>query len=453
MLAFAAVAAPLIAIVGAPNVGKSTLFNRLTGRRSALVTDEPGVTRDRLYGTVRQGRRPFRLVDTGGLTPGLATPFAQAIEQQAELALAEAAGVLYIVDARVGASALDQELAARFRRRGIPVRLVANKVDAPSVLPLVHELHGLGLGEPIAISAEHGEGIGDLLEAVDAMLPVGEPSEPAPDPGEGDEIRVALVGRPNVGKSSLLNRLMGEERVLVSEVPGTTRDTVDTPFTYRERRYRLVDTAGIRRKGRVHQVADSLAMAAARRAILRADVVILVLDGTDAFAAQDAHIAGYAIEARKPVVVAVNKWDLVERREEAAAAWQDELRRRLRFVKEVPIVLLSARTGQRVLKVLDHVDTVHAAAGRRVPTPELNRWLHQEAQTERASPAGGHSVRLFYAAQTGVHPPRFVLFCSDARRVHFSLRRRLENSLRERFGFGPTPLHLQFRSRREPARS
>jgi len=452
VLAFAGVAAPLIAIVGAPNVGKSTLFNRLTGRRSALVTDEPGVTRDRLYGTVLQGRRPFRLVDTGGLTPGLALPFSQEIEQQAEIALTEAAGVLYLVDARAGASALDQELAARLRRRGIPVRLVANKVDAQSVLPLVHELHRLGLGEPIAISAEHGEGIGELLEAVDAMLPGGEAPDPAPE-GAGEEVRVALVGRPNVGKSSLLNRLMGEERVLVSEVPGTTRDAVDTPFTYQGRRYRLVDTAGIRRKGKVRQAADSLAMAAARRAVVRADVVILVLDATDAFAAQDAHIAGYAIEAKRPVVVAVNKWDLVERREEAAAAWQEELRRRLRFVKEVPIVLLSARTGQRVLKVLDQVDALHAAAGRRVPTPELNRWLHTEAQAERTSPAGGHSVRLFYAAQTGVHPPRFVLFCSDARRVHFSLRRRLENSLRERFGFSAAPLHLQFRSRHEPERS
>jgi len=446
------VAAPLIAIVGAPNVGKSTLFNRLTGRRTALVTDEPGVTRDRIYGTVRQGRRPFRLVDTGGLTPGLSAPFAEEIARQAEIALREAAGVLYLVDARAGASALDQELASRFRRRGIPVRLVANKVDAPSVLPLVHELHGLGLGEPIAVSAEHGDGIGELLEAVDAMLPASAEPEPPPE-RDSAEVRVALVGRPNVGKSSLLNRLLGEDRVLVSEVPGTTRDAVDTPFTYQGRRYLLVDTAGIRRKGRVSQAADSLAMAAARRAIERAHVVVLVLDGTEPFAAQDAHIAGYAMEARRPVVVAVNKWDLVERREEAAAAWQDELRRRLRFVKEVPIILLSARTGQRVLKVLDHVDAVHAAGGRRVPTPELNRWLQAQAQTERTSPAGRHSVRLFYAAQTGVHPPRFVLFCNDARRVHFSLRRRLENSLREHFGFGAAPLHLQFRSRRERARA
>jgi GTP-binding protein len=216
------------------------------------------------------------------------------------------------VDARAGASALDQELAARLRRRGVPVRLVANKVDAPSVLPSRARAAPPRPGEPIAISAEHGEGIGELLEAVDAMLPGEEDARPAPE-GTGEEIRVALVGRPNVGKSSLLNRLMGEERVLVSEVPGTTRDAVDTPFTYQGRRYRLVDTAGIRRRGKVRQAADSLAMAAARRAVVRADVVILVLDATEAFAAQDAHIAGYAIEAKRPVVVAVNKWDLVER--------------------------------------------------------------------------------------------------------------------------------------------
>lgn len=450
MVGCAGVAPPLIAIVGAPNVGKSTLFNRLVGRRSAIVTDEPGMTRDRNYGTVRRGRRPFRVVDTGGLTPGLDVPFAREIEHQADLALREAAGVLYVVDARAGASALDRELASRFRRRGIPVRLVANKIDAPSLEPLVHDLHGLGLGEPIAVSAEHGEGIGELLDAVDAMLGQPEDVPAEAEAAEPETVKVALVGRPNVGKSSLVNRLLGEERVLVSDVPGTTRDSVDTLFRYRDRRYLLVDTAGIRRRGKMSKAAETLSVLLARRSIERADVVVLVVDGADTFAAQDAHVAGYAVEARKAVVVAVNKWDLVEEREAAATAWQDELKRRLKFVKEVPIVLVSARTGQRVLKILDHVDAVHAAGGRRVPTPELNRWLHQEAQSERTSPAGGRSVRLFYAAQTGVHPPRFVLFCNDARRVHFSLRRRLENSLRERFGFGAAPLHLQFRSRREP---
>jgi GTP-binding protein len=391
-------------------------------------------------------------VDTGGLTPGVEAPFAREIERQADLALREAAGVLYVVDARAGATALDHELASRFRRGGLPVRLVANKVDAPSVEPMIHELHRLGLGEPIAVSAEHGDGLDELLEAVDAMLPAAGGGEAESAPEERAEVRVALVGRPNVGKSSLLNRLLGEERVLVSDIPGTTRDAVDTPFEYRGRRYLLVDTAGIRRRGKVRRAAEALSVGAARRSIVRADVVVLVLDATEPFAAQDAHIAGYAIEARKPLVAAVNKWDAVEGREAAAAAWQEDLRRRLRFVKEIPIVLVSARTGQRVLKVLDHVDALHADAGRRVPTPELNRWLHAQAEAERTSPAGGRSVKLFYVTQTGVHPPRFVLFCNDARRVHFSLRRRLENSLRERFGFGAAPLQLSFRSRREPAR-
>jgi GTP-binding protein len=452
------VSAPLIAILGAPNVGKSTLFNRLVGRRRALVTDEPGVTRDRIYGTVEGPGRPFRIVDTGGLTPGLELPFAREIERQADAALADAAGILYVVDARQGASALDRDIVGRLRRRGVPVRLVANKVDAPSAEPLVHELHALGLGEPIAISAEHGLGLDRLLAEVQAML--GPETQPGVEPlGAGEEpqaaearpVRVALVGRPNVGKSSLVNRLLGEERVLVSEVPGTTRDAVDTPFRYGGREYVLVDTAGIRRRGKVRQTAETLSVMAARRSIERADVVVLVVDATEPFAAQDAHIAGYATGAHRPVVVAVNKWDLVESREVAAKAWQEELRRRLRFVKEVPIVLVSARTGQRVLRILEHVLALHEDAGRRVPTPELNRWLHAEAQAERGSPAGGRSVKLFYAAQVGVHPPRFVLFCSDARRVHFSLRRRLENSLRERFGFGAAPLQLQFRSRREPA--
>jgi GTP-binding protein len=442
---------PLIAIVGAPNVGKSTLFNRLVGARRSLVTDEPGVTRDRLYGEVRRGGRRFRLVDTGGLTPGIDLPFSREIREQAEVALREADGILYVVDARAGASALDQELAGALRRRGARVRLVANKVESPSVEALAQELHTLGLGAPVSVSAEHGEGIEALYEAIDELLgpagPEGERGEAAPQPPA--PVRVALIGRPNVGKSSLVNRLLGEERVMVSEIPGTTRDAVDTLLTVDGRPYVLVDTAGIRRKGKVRQSVETLAVVLARKSLERADVVVLLIDATQPFAAQDAHIAGYALDAKRPMVVAVNKWDLVEGREVAAKAWEAELRQRLRFAKEVPIVLVSAKTGQRVVKILEKVDEVHRAAGIRVSTPELNRWLQEVSRKERAGPAKGRSVRLFYATQTGVHPPRFVLFCNDARRVHFSLRRQLENSLRERFGFGSAPLHLQFRSRRD----
>ena len=437
---------PLVAIVGAPNVGKSTLFNRLVKMRSALVTDQPGLTRDRIYGVVREGARPFRIVDTGGLRWDNVA-FGQEILLQAEAALIEAKLVLFVVNGRVGATALDAEVASFLRRRGATVLLVANKIDGPEQDDAIHELHGLGLGEPFGVSAEHARGIEELLVAIEAQLPGA--ADTADDDGEKEAIKVALVGRPNVGKSSLLNRLVGEERMMVSDVPGTTRDAVDTMLTLGDRRYQLVDTAGMRRKGLLHEAAESLSVMRARQAIERADVVVLVLDGSEPIAAQDTHIAGYAKDASRPIVVAINKWDLVEEREVKAKDWEGALRERLRFVKEVPFVLVSAKSGQRVAKILDRVDELFADASKRVPTPALNTWLQEESVKERRAPAKGGSVRLFYATQTGIRPPRFVVFCNEARRLHFSLRRHLENSLRERFGFGAAPLRLTFRSRRQ----
>jgi GTPase len=438
---------PVVAVVGAPNVGKSTLFNRLVGRRAALVTDQPGVTRDRIYGEVARGPKPFRLVDTGGIRFD-DVPFGREILLQAEAALSEAKLVLLVVDARAGVTALDRDVAAYLRRRGARVLLVANKVDGPAQDADVHDLHALGLGPPLPISAEHRLGIDELLEAIEAELK-------APNAGEdaalAEPIKIAIIGRPNVGKSSLLNRLVGEERMMVSEIAGTTRDAVDTLLVRGDKRYLLVDTAGLRRRGRAQETAESLSAMRARQAIERADVVVLVLDGSEPIAAQDAHVAGYADEAGRPVVVAVNKWDLVLDREARAKTWEEDVRARLKFVKDVPIVLVSAKSGQRVGRILECVDTLYADASRRVPTPELNRWLQVEADRERRAPAKGRSIRLFYAAQTGIRPPRFVLFCNDARRLHFSLRRHLENSLRERFGFGAAPLRLTFRSRRDPA--
>ena len=439
---------PLVAIVGAPNVGKSTLFNRLVKKRSALVTDQPGLTRDRLYGVVNEGPRPFRIVDTGGLRWD-DVPFGREILLQAEAALVEAQLVLLVVNGRTGATALDVDVATFLRRRGAKVILVANKVDGPGQEDAVHELHALGLGTPVGVSAEHARGIEDLLAAVEARLPG--LADEAEEEAQEEPIKVALVGRPNVGKSSLLNRLVGEQRMMVSDVPGTTRDAVDTLLTAGLRRYLLVDTAGIRRQGRVHETAESLSALRARQSIERADVVVLVLDGSEPIAAQDTHIAGYAVEASRPIVVAINKWDLVEDKEIKAKHWEAEMRERLRFVKEVPFVLVSAKSGQRVVKILDAVDEQFADASKRVATPALNTWLQEEADKERRAPAKGGSVRLFYATQTGVRPPRFVVFCNEARRLHFSLRRHLENSLRERFGFGAAPLRLTFRSRRERA--
>ena len=439
---------PLVAIVGAPNVGKSTLFNRLVKMRSALVTDQPGLTRDRIYGVVREGARPFRIVDTGGLRWDNVA-FGQEILLQAEAALIEAKLVLFVVNGRVGATALDAEVASFLRRRGATVLLVANKIDGPEQDDAIHELHGLGLGEPFGVSAEHARGIEELLVAIETRLP--RAADAGDDDGEKEAIKVALVGRPNVGKSSLLNRLVGEERMMVSDVPGTTRDAVDTMLTLGDRRYQLVDTAGMRRKGLLHEAAESLSVMRARQAIERADVVVLVLDGSEPIAAQDTHIAGYAKDASRPIVVAINKWDLVEEREVKAKDWEGALRERLRFVKEVPFVLVSAKSGQRVAKILDRVDELFADASKRVPTPALNTWLQEESVKERRAPAKGGSVRLFYATQTGIRPPRFVVFCNEARRLHFSLRRHLENSLRERFGFGAAPLRLTFRSRRQKA--
>ena len=437
-------ASPLVAIVGAPNVGKSTLFNRLVGKRRAIVTDEPGVTRDRLYGEVRHDAQAFRLVDTGGMTLSEKLPLASQVERQADVAVSEATLVLFMVDARAGATALDEDLAARLRRGGCRPLLVANKIDAEQSKTRVHELYALGLGVPLEVSAEHGRGIEELLEAVVARLP----ESPEADPEER-RLSVAVVGRPNVGKSSLVNRLLGEQRVLVSSRPGTTRDAVDTLLEIGDRRYRLVDTAGLRRPGRIQQVVERFSAQRARQNIERCDVAVLVLDATEELTAQDTHVAGYVFDAMRPMVVVVNKWDLVLSREEAVKRWEERAARRLRFTHGAPLVFTSAESGQRVLKVLDRVDEVHAAAGIQVPTQQLNRWLQTHPAAAMRSSARGPGFRMFYATQTGVHPPRFLVFCNDPARAHFSTRRQIENSLRESFGFGPAPIRLEFRGRRE----
>jgi len=435
---------PLVAIVGAPNVGKSTLFNRLVGKRRAIVTDEPGVTRDRLYGEVRHDTQAFRLVDTGGMTMSEELPLAGQVERQAEVAVEEAALVLFVVDARAGATALDEDLAARLRRGGCQPILVANKVDATESKTRLHELYTLGLGVPLEVSAEHGRGVEELLEAVVARLP----ESPESDIQES-RLSVAVVGRPNVGKSSLVNRLLGEERVLVSSRPGTTRDAIDTLLEVGDRRYRLVDTAGLRRPGRIRQVVERFSAQRARQNIERCDVAVLVLDATADVTAQDTHVAGFVFEAFRPMVVVVNKWDLVQSKEEAVGRWEECVRRRLRFTHGAPMVFASAESGQRVLKVLDRVDEVHASAGIEVPTQQLNRWLQAHPAAAMRSTARGPGFRMFYATQTGTHPPRFLVFCNDPGKAHFSTRRQIENSLRESFGFGAAPIRLELRGRRE----
>jgi GTP-binding protein len=446
------VSLPLVVIVGAPNVGKSTLFNRIVGRRRAIVTNEPGVTRDRLYGEVRDAPMAFALVDTGGLTPGVGAPFAKGIAEQAEAALSAANAILLVIDARAGATTVDRDLATMLRRRGTPILLVANKIDTEGHLELTHDLHELGLGDPWPVSAEHGRGIEELLQSLADSMEGFEAVE-ADAPSAATRVtQVAIVGRPNVGKSSLLNRLLGEERVLVSEIPGTTRDAIDTLLEFGERRYRLIDTAGIRRRGKVQLRVEHYSVARARQNIERCDVALLVIDASEGLAAQDAHVAGYIDDAYKPMVVVVNKWDLVDDREAQAKHWEDTVRRRLKFAKQAPMLLVSALTGQRVVKILDYVDRLYAAAGIRVSTPELNRWLQQAAGPFLAPPARGRAARFYYITQKGTHPPHFVLFCNDPGRVHFSRKRQLENSLRRRFGFEGAPVRLELRARRERGR-
>ena len=439
---------PLVAIVGAPNVGKSTLFNRMVGRRHAIVTDQPGVTRDRLYGEVNRDPLHFRLVDTGGLTPNDTAPFSEEIMQQADTAIREAGVLILVLDGRAGATAIDRDVAVLLRKSERPIVLVANKIDGDKHEALIHELHELGLGEPLALSAEHDRGLDELYERLETLL-VDIP-DAADDTPTDFPLRVAIVGRPNVGKSSLLNRLVGEERVMVSDIPGTTRDAIDTLLTLGERRYLLIDTAGIRRPGRIRERVERFSIVRAKANIERCDAAILVLDADDGIAAQDTHIAGYVHDAFKPLIVAVNKWDLIEGREEAAKKWEEDVSDRLRFAKQAPMVLISALTGQRALNVLARVDEVHACGSIRVSTPELNRWLEQAAAHQ--SHGGKRSFRLYYATQTGVHPPRFVIFCNNPDKGHFSFKRYLENSLRERFDFGASPIRLQFRARREPRR-
>ena len=438
----------VVAIVGAPNVGKSTLFNRLVRRRRAIVGDTPGVTRDRLYGEVGDVPTPFRLVDTGGLMPDGDGPYAAEIERQVRVAMAEAACLVFVVDAVGGPTAVDRDVATILRRSGRPVVLAANKIDTPKAEPLIHALHELGLGEPVGVSAEHGLGVDDLLDRIEAAFAASAAVVGSEDSSPAAEIRLALVGRPNVGKSSILNRLAGEERAVVSEVPGTTRDAVDTLVVASGLRYRVIDTAGMRPKYRTGPAVERVAVDHATRSIVQSHVAILVIDATVTVSTQDAHIAGLVLDSRKPLVVCVNKWDLVEEREDAVRRIEDEIRERLSFARGVPILFLSALTGQRVGRVLELAATLYAAAGRAIATPELNRWL-REACGPDVEVSGRGSLRVFYATQIGTHPPRFVVFCNDPKRASHPFRRHLESSLRARFGLEQVPVRLVFRGRRD----
>lgn len=451
---------PVVALVGRPNVGKSTLFNRLVGQRLSIVQDEPGTTRDRLYETTEWTGRSFILVDTGGVDVALtdkaarkgdqpealggsSREFAREIRQQAEIAIEEADVVVLVTDARDGLTSADEDIADILRRSGRPVLLAVNKADNEARRQAALEFYELNLGEPYPVSAHHGSGTGDLLDAIVAHIPQVAEEEVAPD-----VVRIAIVGRPNVGKSSLLNALIQEERSIVSPVPGTTRDAIDTDLTFQGQKVTLIDTAGIRRRGKVEVGVEKYSVMRALNAVQRADVVLLVVDATAGITAQDSHVAGFILEAYKSVAVIVNKWDIVPDKEtNTAAEFTDAIRSTLRFMDYVPVLFVSALTHQRVSKILPLALDLAEQRKLRIPTGDLNRLLRDALTARPAFSRRGKQLKLFYATQAEVAPPTFVLFVNDPELVHFSYERYIENRIREVYPFVGTPIRINFRAR------
>ncbi len=435
---------PLVAVVGRPNVGKSTLFNRLVGRRVAIVEDTPGVTRDRIYGDAEWLQYSFTLIDTGGIEPASLDKIAIQMRRQAELAIETADVILFLVDGREGMTAADMEVASMLRRSKKPVVLGVNKVDAQKFEEAAYEFYSLGLGDPITISAAQGLGLGDLLDAVVKDFPADVGGE------EEKRINIAVAGKPNVGKSSLINALLGEERTIVSDIPGTTRDSIDTPFEHHGRLYTLVDTAGIRRKRSIEDESiERYSVIRSLAAVRRADVVLIVCDASQGLSEQDVRIAGYAHEEGKPSVLLVNKWDLVEKDTHTIEKFKKDLLVDLAFMSYVPMLFLSAKTGQRVNRVLDLADSVYEQSCRRIPTGTLNDIVGEAVMVNEPPSDKGRRLKIYYATQAAVQPPTFIVFVNDETLVHFSYQRYLENYLRKSFGLEGTPLRLFFRNRKK----
>jgi len=430
----------LIAIVGRPNVGKSALFNRLIGKRRSIVTDEPGITRDRIYGTVRWSGRSFEIVDTGGMVPGDETEIPRKIVEQAQVAIDHAFLILFVVDGRTAVAAPDQELARLLRKTGKPVFLVVNKIDSGKQSGDIGDFYRFGFPDVFPISAEHGRGITELLDQVAIAMP--EEVEKVETTGE---IRVSIIGRPNVGKSTLLNRLTGEDRSMVSPVAGTTRDAVDSLIEQDGTIFRFVDTAGIRKKGKTELKAEKLSVVMARRHMEESDVALLIIDGPQGITALDAHIGGYAHEAHRSVIIVVNKWDVVQKSHSITADFERDIREKLKFLSFAPIVFISAKTGQRVQKLYGAIKEVYAGRFQRVPTSELNELFGPETFGRGGLPA---DVKIRYIAQVKTNPPTFVMFSNKLSKLHFSFERFVENRIRQKFPFTGTPIIIRQRLRR-----
>jgi len=456
---------PSIVIVGRPNVGKSTLFNRLTGTRRSIVTNEPGITRDRIYGTGQWEGRSFEVVDTGGIVPEDKAGIPGEIMRQARVAIDGATRVVLVVDGRAGVVPLDTDLAQMLRRAGKPPIIAVNKADTPKQSDLAAQFFELGK-EVFPISAEHGLGVDTLLDAITSEFPRGEQSQ------EKVDVNISIIGRPNVGKSTLLNRLAGAERSIVSEEAGTTRDMVDTVVVHGGKSYRFLDTAGIRRKGKTKLIAEKLSVIMARQHLERADVAILVVDASIGVTSHDATIASYAEQSGRSVIIAMNKWDLAleaagekaARKKKAAGKhamadpakllvdYEKIIREKLKFLSYAPIVFLSALTGQRVDKLYATIDRVAEARKRRISTGELNRWL-KKVDLDRGTSPASREVKIFYITQATASPPTFVLFTNQTRPLHFSYRRFLENRLREEFDFIGTPIRFTQRLKKRGSRN
>ena len=432
---------PVVAIVGRPNVGKSTLFNRLVGGRPAIVEEIAGTTRDRLYGDAELGRLSFAVIDTGGLQPAADEGYPALIRLQVDVAITEAEVILFVVDTASGCMAADGEIAQLLRRTDKPVVLVANKADNEARLAAASEFYELAMGDPIGVSAYHDIGLGELRERLEELLPPAEAETPV------DLLRLAIVGRPNVGKSALVNRILGQERVLVSPEPGTTRDAVDTPFEYGGKQLVLIDTAGIRRRGKVRRGIEQYSVLRAQEALARADIGLLMMDASQGVAAQDLHIAGYIADGRKGLIVVANKWDLMEDTEEQREAFARQALRRLRFAPWAPLAFVSAKTGLNIDGLLELALEVGETRRQRVPTSNLNTAVQKAVAENRPPSKGRRAMRILYVTQTDVSPPTFVFFVSDASLLHFSYQRYMENAIRKAFGFEGTAIRLIFRSR------
>ena len=434
---------PLIAIVGRPNVGKSMLFNKLVGQWLSIVEDTPGVTRDRLYAEAEWRNRKFDLVDTGGIEPSADSQILAFMRQQAEIAIQHATVILFVCDIKTGLTASDQEVANMLLRSQKPVVLAVNKMDQVGITnPDIYEFYNLGLGDPIAVSAVHGHGTGDLLDACMEYFPPEDEEEE-----EDDVIKVAIIGKPNVGKSSLVNRILGEQRVIVSDMAGTTRDAVDSYFENQKGKYLFIDTAGMRKKSKVDDRIEKFSVLRATMAIERADVCLILVDANEGVTEQDTKVAGLAHEAGKACIIVVNKWDAIEKDDKTMDHMRQDIRRDLSYMTYAPIVFISALTGQRVDRLFDLINYVNDQASLRITTGMLNTVLADATARVQPPTDKGRRLKIYYMTQIGIKPPHFVCFCNDAKLFHFSYQRYLENQIRSTFGLEGTPVRLTIRQK------